>query len=287
MNPTKSAKKGLGLSLINSYLCAMDIVVIGSGGVAESLVFSLTQAGVAPRVIVSPTPGHAERLRDLYAPESSVLHDLVEMPRNADIYLLAVTDTAIASCATQMPSTSGVWLHTAACVPVETLIQYHPDSGIFYPLNTFSKGRPLSWQGIPLFVEHRSEITNQAIQQLAKVLHVEPRPSTLTLRQEIHVAAVFACNFVNHQWAIASELLEQHQIPREVLHPLIQETLQKAIALDPRDTQTGPALRGDTATLAAHRALLAESREAVQTLYDVTSQSIWSMYHPETSLSHE
>ena len=209
------------------------------------------------------------------------------MPRNADIYLLAVTDTAIASCAAQMPSTSGVWLHTAACVAVETLTQYHPDSGIFYPLNTFSKGRPLSWQGIPLFVEHRSEIAAQAIQQLANLLHMEPRPSTLTLRQEIHVAAVFACNFVNHQWAIASELLEQHQIPREVLHPLIQETLQKAITLNPRDTQTGPALRGDTATLAAHRALLAESREAIRTLYDVTSQSIWSMYHPETSLSHE
>ena len=249
----------------------MDIVVIGSGGVAESLVFSLTQAGAAPRVIVSPTPGHAERLRDLYAPECTVLHDLAETPRNADIYLLTVTDTAIASCAAQMPSTSGVWLHTAACVPVETLTQYHPDSGIFYPLNTFSKGRPLSWQGIPLFVEHRSEIAAQAIQQLANLLHMEPRPSTLTLRQ----------------WAIASELLEQHQIPREVLHPLIQETLQKAIALNPRDTQTGPALRGDTATLATHRALLAESREAIRTLYDVTSQSIWSMYHPETSLSHE
>ena len=137
----------------------MDIIVIGSGGVAESLVFSLIQAGVAPRVIVSPTLGHAERLRDLYAPECTILHDLAEMPRNADIYLLAVTDTAIASCAAQMPSTSGVWLHTAACVPVETLTQYHPDSGIFYPLNTFSKGRPLSWQGMPLFVEHRSEIT--------------------------------------------------------------------------------------------------------------------------------
>lgn len=190
----------------------MDIVVIGSGGVAESLVFSLTQAGVAPRVIVSPTLGHADRLRDLYAPECTILHDLAEMPRNADIYLLAVTDTAIASCAAQMPSTSGVWLHTAACVPVETLTQYHPDSGIFYPLNTFSKGRPLSWQGIPLFVEHRSEIAAQAIQKLASLLHMEPRPSTLTLRQEIHVAAVFACNFVNHQWAIASELLEQHQI---------------------------------------------------------------------------
>ena len=245
----------------------MDIVVIGSGGVAESLVFSLTQAGVAPRVIVSPTLGHAERLRDLYVPECTILHDLTEMPRNADIHLLAVTDTAIASCAAQMP--------------------YHPDSGIFYPLNTFSKGRPLSWQGIPLFVEHRSEIAAQAIQQLANLLHMEPRPSTLTLRQEIHVAAVFACNFVNHQWAIASELLEQHQIPREVLHPLIQETLHKAIALNPRDTQTGPALRGDTATLATHRALLAESRESIRTLYDVTSQSIWSMYHPETSLSHE
>lgn len=263
----------------------MDIVVIGSGGVAESLVFSLTQAGVAPKVIVSPTAGHAERLRNLYAPECIVLHDWAEMPLDADIYLLAVTDTAIASCAAQMPSTSGVWLHTAACVAVESLTEHHPDSGVFYPLNTFSKGRPLSWQGIPLFVEHRSENAARAIEQLASLLHVEPRPSTLTLRQEIHVAAVFACNFVNHQWAIASELLEQHQIPREVLHPLIQETLQKAIALDPRDTQTGPALRGDTVTLATHRALLAESREAIQTLYDVTSQSIWSMYHPETSLS--
>lgn len=265
----------------------MDIVVIGSGGVAESFVYSLGRAGIAPRVIMSPTLGHAERLRDLYAPDSLALHCWGEIPQNADIYLLAVTDTAVPSCAAHMPPTSGVWLHTAACIALEYLTLYHADSGIFYPLNTFSKGRPLEWQRIPLFEEHRGEVAESAIRQLAEILHVEPRPSTLALRQKIHIAAVFACNFVNHQWAIASELLEQYQIPREVLHPLIEETLRKAMTLAPRDIQTGPARRGDAATLALHRALLAESREPIRTLYDATSQSIWSMYHPEDPLIYE
>ncbi|MCI6154005.1 MAG: DUF2520 domain-containing protein [Bacteroidales bacterium] len=266
------------------YLCAvMDIVLIGSGGVAESLTYSLAQAHTPPYAIVSPTEGHAERLCRLYAPEAVALHSLAEVPREASIYLFAVSDDVVARCAQEMPLTSGVWLHTAACVPLETLTECHEDSGVFYLLNTFSRGRPLALEGTPLFEEYATEQAHGAIGELALLLGVSPQPSTLALRREIHLAAVFACNFVNHQWAIASELLAHYNISPAVLHPLIQETTQKALTLNPREAQTGPARRGDEVTLEGHRKLLADAPSVVRLLYDITSQSIHTMYHSNES----
>lgn len=249
------------------------IVIIGSGGVAESFVAALVQKGVTPLALASPTPGHPEQLAARYCPSCSVYHTLCDLPKDADCYLFCVTDTALSACVTAMPKTSGVWMHTAACVPLELFTQHHIESAIFYPLNTFSPHRPLDMSQVPLFYEGEGNAL-KGVYQLAQLLSMKGTPSTLQQRELIHLSAVFACNFVNHQWSIAKELLAAEGLSFECLHPLIMETLSKAIALDPTSVQTGPAQRGDKATMERHENLLSQCPEVWKRLYRTTSESI-------------
>jgi predicted short-subunit dehydrogenase-like oxidoreductase (DUF2520 family) len=73
------------------------------------------------------------------------------------------------------------------------------------------------------------------------------------------VAAVFANNFANHCFSIAEQILAQQDLPFEMLHPLMEETLAKALADAPAKMQTGPAIRGDKDTINRHLQLLAQT----------------------------
>lgn len=256
----------------------LQIVIVGAGGVAESFIASLVTKGCTPHAIVSPTVGHAEALSARYCPTSQVFHSLEEIPTDADIYLLAVPDRVVQEVAQTMPTTQGVWMHTAASVSLETLTQYHYSSAVFYPLNTFSKGRPLPMECVPLFYEGASSEAMEQVMRLAHLLGMQGREAPLSMRRALHLSAVFACNFVNHQWAVAAQMLERANLPVEVLYPLMQETLHKAIALGAQEGQTGPARRGDVETMQAHQMLLEEYPEEWRELYAITSLSIQKLY---------
>ncbi|WP_144487812.1 DUF2520 domain-containing protein, partial [Bacillus pumilus] len=89
----------------------------------------------------------------------------------------------------------------------------------------------------------------------------------------MHISAVFACNFTNYLWTIASELLKKEDLPFEVLHPLLEETLKKAFAVSPEKGQTGPAVRGDLAIVNKHLSVLdGQSKE----IYSLLSEAIIS-----------
>lgn len=253
------------------------IVIIGTGGVAESIVASLKESGLSPYALMSPTVGHAERLAQLYAPETLVLHDYEAIPRDADVYLMAVSDRAIAEVVRFMPHTSGVWMHTAACIGLEVLQTVHPVSAVFYPLNTFTSGRPISLQHTPLLYETYSEKAREEVFWLADLWGMKRRETPLEQRKILHLSAVFACNFANHQWAIASQMLEQVDLAPELLHPLMEETLRKAMELGAVEGQTGPARRRDGITMEAHRTLLQSCSPLWLELYDLISHSIQTM----------
>lgn len=253
------------------------IVVVGAGGVAESLVAALSLRTVSPMALMSPTLGHAEQLVERYALKSQVVHTLMELPTDADIYLFAVPDHAVQEVSQAMPATEGVWMHTAASVPLEELSSIHRSSAVFYPLNTFTKGRPLPLEQTPLFYEVADQKAYDAVISLAHLLQMNGREASLGVRRQLHVAAVFACNFVNHQWAVATKILQRAALPVEVLHPLMQETLQKAIQLGALEGQTGPARRGDTVTMQTHEQLLADHPELWQEMYRLLSRSIACM----------
>jgi predicted short-subunit dehydrogenase-like oxidoreductase (DUF2520 family) len=145
--------------------------------------------------------------------------------------------------------------------------------GVLYPLQTFSAGRAIDWAGVPLCVEAADPVAEQTLLALAHSLSRLVLRLSSARRLQLHVAAVFANNFTNHVLGIADALLAEAGLPAELLHPLVRETVEKALTNPPFTVQTGPAVRRDAPTLAAHEAALA-THPAWQDLYAQLTASI-------------
>ena len=188
--------------------CSYSTVLIGNGNVASHLGLALEQAG--HRVV---RVGGRNRT--------------VPIPRDADLYVIAVTDSAIASVAAEIGDVPGLVVHTAGSVPMSVLPQRR--KGVLYPLQTFTKGRPVDMRSVPLFVE--SEGGEELLLHVASQLSDIVIPMDSERRRYLHLAAVFCNNFTNHMYRITEELLSQHDIPFEVMLPIIDETARKVHSL--------------------------------------------------------
>ncbi len=194
---------------------------------------------------------------------------------DADWLLLAVRDDAIgevaAALAAYVPHTLAT--HTSGATPGTVLAPHFRRFGVFYPLQSFSPERVPDWPIIPLCVDatHPSDLL--FLEEMAAQLGARAWRVNDEQRAALHVAAVFANNFVNHCYTVAEQLLAEKGLPFELLHPLMTETLAKALAYSPAQVQTGPARRGDQATLQRHLALLAGHPDW-KAMYAAISQSI-------------
>ncbi|UOQ73910.1 Rossmann-like and DUF2520 domain-containing protein [Hymenobacter cellulosilyticus] len=165
-------------------------------------------------------------------------------------------------------------VHTAGALPLDVFAPYaNLRGGVLYPLQTFSPGRVIDWTTVPICVEAGTPADQQLVEQVARSLSNVVEVVATPQRQVIHVGAVFACNFTNHLLGIGHALLQEAGLPFALLEPLIQETVQKALAQPPFTVQTGPAVRHDTATLDRHRALLLEHPQWQQ-IYNQLTASI-------------
>ncbi|MBD5254757.1 MAG: DUF2520 domain-containing protein [Barnesiella sp.] len=256
----------------------LNAVVIGSGNVASAIVPALESAG-AIRVsqIYSPTLSHARALADKLSAAVAVC-DPASVSRGADLYLVAVKDDVISSLATPFKDYGGVWLHTSGGVECSVMEPITADYGVLYPLQTFSKGREVDLSQIPVFVEGATPRAIETSRFLAQAISPKVYDADGTTRSRLHAAAVFACNFTNHLWAIADDILRREAAADlSVLAPLIRETVDKALSSPPAMGQTGPAVRGDRKVIDHHKSLL-NAREAE--LYEILSSSIIH-YHNE------
>uniref|UniRef100_UPI0025DF4A78 Rossmann-like and DUF2520 domain-containing protein n=1 Tax=uncultured Alistipes sp. TaxID=538949 RepID=UPI0025DF4A78 len=146
---------------------------------------------------------------------------------------------------------------------------------VLYPLQTFTKGREVDFSQIPIFLETDNEALEPELEAFARRLSATVIWADSEKRALVHLAAVFACNFVNHMYAIGERILDRAGIPFDVLKPLILETAAKALdALSPEQVQTGPAVRGDAETRARHCQLLDSCLE-LKNIYTIISNSIW------------
>lgn len=229
--------------------CSYSTVLIGNGNVASHLGLALEQAG--HRVV---RVGGRNRT--------------VPIPRDADLYVIAVTDSAIASVAAEIGDVPGLVVHTAGSVPMSVLPQRR--KGVLYPLQTFTKGRPVDMRSVPLFVE--SEGGEELLLHVASQLSDIVIPMDSERRRYLHLAAVFCNNFTNHMYRITEELLSQHDIPFEVMLPIIDETARKVHSLTPAQAQTGPAVRWNQGVMEAQQNLL--KRDDLRQLYQIISKSI-------------
>ncbi len=229
----------------------MKVVLIGRGRLATNLLAALQQAGHEVVSINSRT--------------------LEGLPLEADAFIVAVKDSALEEVIRR--ATKGreqqLFLHTAGSMPMSLFEGHTSRYGVFYPMQTFSKERLVDFAEIPIFIEG----ADPAIRPLAESISRRVYELSTEARKYLHLSAVFACNFVNHCYALSAELLEQHGLPFDVMLPLIDETARKVHELHPHDAQTGPAVRYDENVIRMQSALLADNPE-LQQIYELLSLDI-------------
>lgn len=249
------------------------IVLAGAGRIAWHLGRRLKGKGLPVAHVVNRTESHARRLAQAIG--ASWSDDWQEVPADVDWLLIAVRDDAIAPVAEAMASRlpGALATHTSGATPGTALAPFFRRYGVFYPLQSFSMERSPVWSKIPFCVDAAGQEDLLFLKKMAKIIGNHVYRVDDAQRAMLHVAAVFANNFTNHCFAIAEKLLDAHELPFEMLHPLMEETLQKALADSPVRMQTGPAIRGDEATIRRHLDLL-NGLDAWQDLYERLSRDI-------------
>ena len=251
----------------------LKVVCIGAGRLAQQLMPALEETGCHIVQVYNRTPQSARSLAEKLK-GCSYTSDLDSIARDADLYFFAVADDAITLLSTQlytMLADDAIGVHCSGSLGLDVL-PFARKAG-FYPLQSFSPNHEVSWRWIPLIITTPDEDIWELLDTIAGQLSSSVYRMTEEQKSNLHVAAVFANNFSNHMLTLAESICNEHQLPFEILKPLILETFSKAILSGPRDSQTGPAIRGDEKTILKHLGLL-DNHPELRNVYRVVTESI-------------
>ncbi|OTG65987.1 Rossmann-like and DUF2520 domain-containing protein [Acinetobacter silvestris] len=259
----------------------MRISFIGSGRVATHLAHVLSISHEIVQ-IYSQQIEHAQILAQKV--QAQAVNQYQQIDQNIDLMIIAVSDQAIAKVIEQLSIylKDTLIVHTSGSTSLELLTQYHPKSGVFYPLQTFSLERDIDWSNTPLFIEAIEVDDLRRLTDLANSLSNHVYLYSSEQRLSLHLAAVFACNFSNYCYDMAKQVVDAQQVDFGLLYPLILETANKATQSDPKRVQTGPAVRKDLNILDMHQQMLSGSgRDDLKQVYALLSQGIIQRHESE------
>lgn len=253
----------------------MRIVFIGSGNIAHFFATRLQRKGHDLVQVYSRDTGHAEALATLCG-VSSVTTELAAIDHNADAYILAIKDDALPEVARQLHFDGKVVIHCAGALPLDAIAGTSGDLAVIWSLYSIKKANLPQGDEVPLIVEGNTGKARETALTLARDISGTVLETDYAQRQMLHLNAVFVNNFTNHLLAIAQKISETHQLPFEILQPIIRQTLEQTARILPAESQTGPAVRHDQATISRHLALL-EAHPEWQQVYAGITASIQHM----------
>ena len=225
----------------------IKVVILGSGNVASHFIKAMeVNAAIDLMQVYARSKKSLENLID----SSKITTSFTDL-KEADVYVISVSDKAIEEISNQIPFTDKLVVHTSGTMDFRVM---HPKNkrGVFYPLQTFSKNKEINMQKVPFCLETENNEDYNLVENLAKSLSNSVYKITGEQRKSLHISAVFVSNFVNHMYQIGNALCEENKVPFAILQPLIEETANKTKTLTPIDAQTGPAIRNDEPTIQKH-----------------------------------
>ena len=245
----------------------IKVVIIGSGNVAHHLIAAFAKSKKVE--VIQVFARQKENVTPLFDSNkiTSIYTDLAE----ADLYIIAVSDDAIATVSSQIPFKNRLVVHTSGTVSINSLDAKNR-KGIFYPLQTFTKDKAVDYSKVPICLESENETDFKLLENVAQSISNSVFKINSEQRKALHVSAVFVNNFVNQLYQIGNEICLENNIPFEILNPLIQETANKVISLSPKEAQTGPAKRNDTQTINTHLSFLTDATQ--KEIYKILTKSI-------------
>lgn len=225
----------------------IKVVLLGSGNVASHLIKAMEVSDTIDLVqVFSRSKKSIENLI-----ESSKITTSFADLKEADVYIISVSDKAIAEVSNQIPFTNKLVVHTSGTMGFDVMNSKNK-RGVFYPLQTFSKSKEVDMKSVPFCLETEGTEDYKTIKKLAKNLSNSVYKINGDQRKSLHISAVFVSNFVNHMYQIGNALCEENNVPFAILQPLIEETANKIKTLSPSEAQTGPAIRFDEPTINKH-----------------------------------
>ncbi len=249
----------------------INLVLLGSGNVATHLYRAFS---TSKKVRVIQVYNHSRRGLDSFEKETPVTTSLTEL-FEADIFLLALKDDVLVEVAHKLRGKKGLIAHTSGAVTLSAIAN-SGRAGVFYPLQTFSKLREMTYGEIPFCLEAKEPEDLQLLKDLAVEVSGKAYEISSEQRKKLHLSAVFVCNFVNHLYTIGESICQENDIPFSILQPLIEETAEKVKNASPSDVQTGPAIRHDQSTIEAHLELI--STPGTKDIYQLLTLAIQSFH---------
>lgn len=245
----------------------ISVILLGAGNVATHL-FKAFNA--SETVNVKQWYNRSLKAIDIYKNKVAVTDDLTQL-KEADIYILAVSDDAIEALSEALPFENRLVVHTSGSTSVYDINMKHK-RGVFYPLQTFSKDAEVDFANVPLCLESIKKADLPILKELALAIDSKSHKVNSDQRQALHLAAVFVNNFTNQLYRVAHEITENQGAEFDILKPLIKETANKIESLSPYLAQTGPAKRNDKKTIKRHLKLL--ESEHHKDIYNLLTESI-------------
>jgi predicted short-subunit dehydrogenase-like oxidoreductase (DUF2520 family) len=255
---------------------SLNFCFIGAGNLATHLSKAFRNKGFKITQVYSRTEQSAKKLAGSLS--ANFTSSLNEIDKSVDIYFVAIKDSVIDEVLSQIDFENKLIVHCSGSLPLSSIEKYSENTGVFYPLQTFSKNRDINFDEIPIFIEANSVQNEELLIRIANKISNSVSVIDSEKRKVLHISAVFACNFVNYFYTIANDILKSKDIPFDVLRPLILETANKVQEMNPEDAQTGPAIRFDENIINTHLNELNEFDDYME-LYKSISKGIFEHYN--------
>ncbi len=245
----------------------IKVSLIGAGNLATHLFKALDKSG---EVVVIQWYNRSIKAISSFSNDVEITDDLNQL-KDADIYILAISDDAIADLSSDLSFKDRLVVHTSGSVNIHDLDRKHR-RGVFYPLQSFSKDVEMDFSQAPFCIETIEKNDLQLLKDLADSIGSPYYKINTEQRQTLHLAAVFVNNFVNQLYRIGHEITDIKNIPFDILKPLILETANKVQKISPYMAQTGPAKRNDKKTIKRHLKML--DNPLHKAIYEMLTESI-------------
>ena len=248
----------------------IKIVLLGTGNVATHLFKAFQNNGNTEVVqVYNRSHKNLERFKTVNTTTS------ISKLKKADIYIIAIADDSITELSKKLQLRKKLVVHTSGAMSLKAISSQNK-RGVFYPLQTFSATKPVEFKTIPLCIEAEFSEDLIVLKQLASTISNSVYHINSTQRKALHIAAVFVNNFVNHLYQKGEEICLEHNVPFDILKPLIQETAFKVMSLSPEKSQTGPAVRNDKKVIQQH----------LGDLHTLTQQEIYKLLTKSIQKTH-
>jgi predicted short-subunit dehydrogenase-like oxidoreductase (DUF2520 family) len=259
-----------------AYYKIQKIALIGAGKLATNLAFTLKKKGLTITQVYNRSRESGMKLAEKVS--SSYIDDLRKLSDKADLYALAVSDSALQEISDQIHLKNQMIIHFSGTAEISILKDSSSNYGVLYPPQTFTLRQSAGFLNIPLCIETNNSNSERKLSSFAVTLSDKIIKVTSSQRKTIHLSAIFAGNFTNFMYAIAEDLLTGMDLPMSLLEPIIEKTKANAMQKNIFNLQTGPAIREDLEMLKTHLSVLSGKPE-FREIYRLISESIINYKH--------